>query len=78
MTQRTTELLFFTLLLALANTPLLCGHVCERLLFVPERVAAGEWWRLLTASFVHHAEAGAGSRRSGRPRGVRRTFRRGP
>lgn len=53
MTQRTTELLFITLLLALANTPLLCGHVCERLLFVPERVAAGEWWRLLTASFVH-------------------------
>ena len=53
MKTRATELWIFTLLLGLANVPLLFGCVCEPLLFVPERVASGEWWRVLTASFVH-------------------------
>jgi rhomboid family GlyGly-CTERM serine protease len=44
---------FFALVLALTNLPLLAGPVSETLLFVPSRVAAGEWWRVLTAPFVH-------------------------
>ena len=40
-------------LLALANLPLLAGGVPTQLVLFPDRVAAGEWWRLLTHPFVH-------------------------
>lgn len=53
MKTRSTELWCFALLIALANLPLLSGHVWEPLLFVPSRVAAGDWWRVLTAPFAH-------------------------
>jgi rhomboid family GlyGly-CTERM serine protease len=53
MKTRSTELTLFALLLALANLPLLFGRVCEPLLFEPARVAAGEWWRVVTGPFVH-------------------------
>jgi rhomboid family GlyGly-CTERM serine protease len=53
MTKRSSELWVFVLVLAMVNAPLLFGRVCGPLLFVPERIASGEWWRLLTASFVH-------------------------
>lgn len=53
MNQRSTELGCFALLIALANLPLLAGHVWEPLLFVPSRVAAGDWWRVLTALLAH-------------------------
>jgi len=50
---RNRELGFFVLVLTLINLPLLSGHVWETLLFVPSRVAAGDWWRVLTSPFAH-------------------------
>jgi hypothetical protein len=47
------ELALFTLALTAANAPLLCGRICTALLFVPARVAEGEWWRVLTGPLVH-------------------------
>lgn len=49
----TRELVLFVILIALVNAPLLFGGVFAPLLFVPEDVAAGEWWRVLTGPFVH-------------------------
>ncbi len=53
MKNRSIELALFTLALAAANAPLLFGRICTALPFVPARVAAGEWWRVLTGLFVH-------------------------
>jgi rhomboid family GlyGly-CTERM serine protease len=50
---RPTELFFWLLALTCLNLPLLAGRVEESALFIPSRVAAGEWWRVLTAPFVH-------------------------
>jgi len=47
------ELWIWTVLIALVNSPLLFGSPCSNLIFVPARVAAGEWWRVLTGFFVH-------------------------
>jgi rhomboid family GlyGly-CTERM serine protease len=47
------ELLVVLLLLAWANTSLLAGEWNHAWAFFPSRVAAGEWWRLLTHPFVH-------------------------
>lgn len=50
---RRPELLLFILLMALCNVPVLLGASCARLMFEPEAVRGGEWWRLLTHPFVH-------------------------
>ena len=47
------ELLIVLLLLVWANTSLLAGEWNHAWAFSPSRVAAGEWWRLLTHPFVH-------------------------
>ncbi len=47
------ELWLLSALIALANLPLLTGGPPSALLFIPERVAAGEWWRIVTGFFVH-------------------------
>jgi len=47
------ELIFFAVILIIANTPLLGGMVREHLVFFPSRVAAGEWWRVITHPFAH-------------------------
>jgi rhomboid family GlyGly-CTERM serine protease len=47
------ELWVWAALIALANIPLLFGAPCRTLIFVPELLAAGEWWRALTGFFVH-------------------------
>jgi len=44
--------LFATLLLIL-NAPLLVGHVTTSLVFRPDLVLGGEWWRVVTHPFVH-------------------------
>lgn len=50
---RRAELMFFGLLLALFNAPVLVGSCWHSLIFQPAAVGAGEWWRLLTHPFVH-------------------------
>jgi rhomboid family GlyGly-CTERM serine protease len=43
----------FAFVLLLANGPLFWGGSTELLAFNPARVAAGEWWRVITHPFVH-------------------------
>jgi rhomboid family GlyGly-CTERM serine protease len=47
------ELWLAGLLIALGNIPLLSGGPLKALVFIPGRVAAGEWWRVFTGFFVH-------------------------
>ena len=47
------DLLLFAIVVGVANAPLLAGHCWYALMFQPEAVRAGQWWRLLTHPFVH-------------------------
>jgi rhomboid family GlyGly-CTERM serine protease len=47
------ELIFFVALIAIFNVPVLFGTVWSSMVFQPEAVRAGEWWRLVTHPFVH-------------------------
>ncbi len=47
------EILIFGIILTLANTPLLFGGFTDQLIYLPQKVFAGQWWRLLTHPFVH-------------------------
>jgi len=47
------ELAALAALIVLLNLPLLDGACAVNLIFLPHRVAAGEWWRALTHPFVH-------------------------
>src|SRR6266536_1962650 len=47
------ELGFLAALIVLLNLPLLHGGCAASLIFEPDRVAAGEWWRLFSHPFVH-------------------------
>jgi hypothetical protein len=47
------ELLFFALILAIANAPLPGGVWQQQLVFFPGSLASGEWWRLVTHPLVH-------------------------
>lgn len=47
------ELAGFLLLLALLNWPLWAGQIRDGLIFLPEAVKAGQWWRLVTHPLVH-------------------------
>lgn len=47
------ELVVWTIVLAILNTPLLAGGSTAALALLPERVAAGEWWRVFAHPFVH-------------------------
>jgi rhomboid family GlyGly-CTERM serine protease len=46
-------LLVWTILLLLVNLPLTTGGVNTDLLFLPEAVQNGQWWRLVTYPLVH-------------------------
>lgn len=50
---RRPELLLFVALLALFNAPVLAGSCFQSMVFLPQAVQAGEWWRLFTHAFVH-------------------------
>lgn len=43
----------WTILLLVVNLPLLWGEVRTSLLFLPDEVAQGQWWRVLTYPLVH-------------------------
>jgi len=47
------ELTALVAIIVLLNLPLFKGACATVLIFLPDRVAAGEWWRLFTYSFVH-------------------------
>jgi rhomboid family GlyGly-CTERM serine protease len=48
-----TELVFFTIFIAIFSGPALFGIVWQDMMFHPSAVRAGEWWRLVTHPFVH-------------------------
>ena len=50
---RRPELLLFVALLALFNAPILVGPCLHSMVFLPQAVEGGEWWRLFTHPFVH-------------------------
>jgi rhomboid family GlyGly-CTERM serine protease len=47
------ELGVFLLALLVINLPMLSGNLNYTYSFFPDRVAAGEWWRILTHPFAH-------------------------
>ena len=47
------ELTILGALILLLNLPLLHGACAENLIFEPDRVTAGEWWRVFSHPFVH-------------------------
>lgn len=51
--QRRFELAVFAALLLVLNAPVAAGRVPSALIFQPDAVGAGEWWRLVTHPFVH-------------------------
>ena len=50
---RRPELLLFVALLAIFNAPVLAGCCFHSMVFLPQAVQSGEWWRLFTHPFVH-------------------------
>jgi rhomboid family GlyGly-CTERM serine protease len=50
---RRPELLLFTVLLLVFNSPILAGSCWRSMIFQPGAVQGGEWWRLFTHPFVH-------------------------
>jgi rhomboid family GlyGly-CTERM serine protease len=50
---RRPELLVFLALLAVLNAPVLTGSCCHSMVFLPQAVKHGEWWRLFSHPFVH-------------------------
>jgi rhomboid family GlyGly-CTERM serine protease len=50
---RRPELLLFLALLAIFNALVLAGSCYHSMVFLPQAVESGEWWRLFTHPFVH-------------------------
>ena len=51
--QKRSEVVFFAILILVFNAPVLFGGFCSSMMFQPDAVRSGEWWRLLTHPFVH-------------------------
>ncbi len=47
------ELIIFAVIIILANVSLLFGRVADGFIYLPEKVFAGQLWRLITHPFVH-------------------------
>lgn len=47
------ELILFVVLILVFNVPVLFGSVWSSMMFEPEAVRSGQWWRLVTHPFVH-------------------------
>lgn len=53
MTDRLAELIGFSLIIFVFNCPLLWGHHFDAMVFLPESVRTGQWWRMFSHPFVH-------------------------
>src|SRR5712675_3438840 len=47
------EIIFFVALISIFNLPVLFGTEWSSMMFQPQAVRSGEWWRLVTYPFVH-------------------------
>lgn len=47
------EFISWLAIIIILNAPLLSGDFADRFVFFTDRVASGEWWRVLTFPFVH-------------------------
>lgn len=47
------ETIFFLVLILVLNAPVFFGHAWQEMIFRPDAVRSGEWWRLVTHPFVH-------------------------
>lgn len=47
------EINIYALIIILLNLPLVWGKVFEKMLFIPAEVINGQFWRIVTYSFVH-------------------------
>ena len=47
------EITIYALLVILANISLAFGDLCSPLIFIPEKIFAGQYWRIATHPFVH-------------------------
>jgi rhomboid family GlyGly-CTERM serine protease len=50
---RRPEIVFFAALIGIFNAPIIFGKVWQTMVFQPQAVARGQWWRLFTHPFVH-------------------------
>ena len=53
MTKRFAELIGFSLIIFVLNCPLIWGHYFDAMVFLPESVRTGQWWRIISHPFVH-------------------------
>ncbi len=51
--RRRPDLAVFALIIFIANAPVLVGSTWAGLMFHPDAIRQGQWWRLLTHPFVH-------------------------
>jgi rhomboid family GlyGly-CTERM serine protease len=47
------ETIIYGVVIAVLNLPLVWGGFVESMILLPEKVLAGQWWRVLTHPFVH-------------------------
>ncbi len=47
------ETIFFVVSILVLNVPVLFGHASQEMIFRPDAVQNGQWWRLVTHPFVH-------------------------
>lgn len=50
---RRKEIIVLLIVITAANIPLFMGTFSDGLIYLPDRVADGQWWRLFTHPFVH-------------------------
>ena len=47
------ETIIYAVVITVLNLPLVWGGFAESMILLPEKVLAGQWWRVLTHPFVH-------------------------
>jgi len=52
-TNRFAELIGFSLIILILNCPLIGGHHFDTMVFLPQSIRTGQWWRIISHPFVH-------------------------